>query len=361
MNERTSYFFIQSTSILHRQSTPEIKKLAKAFEELNIAHPLIEYNEEALKLVLELRYKLKDVQICKRPESIGDLIFENIQQRRIILTRKMLIMEGYNEIYTKCINEDGETFTINDVKFSMKQFFWSLKFSCKLNNDVLSYENLLKTKEYLDENFDYETYQVKTKSYRENANLEIHKNEYEIDGSQNENNSMSRLQSQSIISINLNKKESSYRTIDSTSAEVMKLKNEKNMLENKKLRTERVLEMLRKFVRLKENVLRNKKRYQFILFVMSKVKSGQIMNISSEGNVDDLIEGLDYIEHVNDDELELNESDKRELDNFENAEELLKHMEKSIFDQVKDILAEEDGNHNDEEENLDDLDRSLSK
>ena len=172
---------------MFRNTNPQIKELAKICEKIGISHPLYEYNDEALKLVAELREELSKIQLKKDELKTADfsqfqnLMFNNIMQRRIVLTKKIVTFDAYNTIFRKMFvkvnhnnqsdnlnlsndlinNADNLLFRLNNVDFTTRELLWTLKFASKLFNDKLTPQTLLSTKYYLDANFDYQKYTIK--------------------------------------------------------------------------------------------------------------------------------------------------------------------------------------------------------
>lgn len=138
----------------------------------------MEFNDEALKLVLELKTSLNSFNNSQK-QNINEYLFENISKRRIILTKKLLVLEVFCTYFRKYLVLDEEEkklypndlfsqkeittykFDIYGTIFNLKELLWTLKFTIKLFNDDLKEENVLSTRKYLDENFDFETYQIK--------------------------------------------------------------------------------------------------------------------------------------------------------------------------------------------------------
>ena len=105
-----------------------------------------------------------------------------------------------------------------------------------------------------------------------------------------------------------------------------------------------MLNILKKYMQLKENFLKNKQKYKSILFVLSKMRQKQKdNNNNNESNIDKIEELLDCenIEKININLEELNEEEKKELENFEVSESLLKEIENALMQKIKKLLEEE--------------------
>lgn len=188
----------------------------------------MEFNDEALKLVLDLKSSLSKFTIIQK-QNIDEELFENISKRRIILTKKLLILEVFCTYFKKYIilDEDEKRmypnelfnskdistykFNINGTNFNLKELLWTLKFTIKLFNDDLKEDNVLSTRMYLDANFDFETYSIKNsennkiiyKNEETDAHIYIgnHKVEVEVENEDDYNKT-------------LNKNEEEYQNID---------------------------------------------------------------------------------------------------------------------------------------------------
>lgn len=188
----------------------------------------MEFNDEALKLVLDLKSSLSKFTIFQK-QNIDEELFDNISKRRIILTKKLLILEVFCTYFKKYIilDEDEKRmypnelfnskdistykFNINGTNFNLKELLWTLKFTIKLFNDDLKEDNVLSTRMYLDANFDFETYSIKNsennkiiyKNEETDAHIYIgnHKVEVEVENEDDYNKT-------------LNKNEEEYQNID---------------------------------------------------------------------------------------------------------------------------------------------------
>lgn len=230
MKKHINYCYIQSKYffIILRTSNKDIQQIVNFCVDLKISHPLMEFNDEALKLVLDLKSSLSKFTIFQK-QNIDEELFDNISKRRIILTKKLLILEVFCTYFKKYIilDEDEKRmypnelfnskdistykFNINGTNFNLKELLWTLKFTIKLFNDDLKEDNVLSTRMYLDANFDFETYSIKNsennkiiyKNEETDAHIYIgnHKVEVEVENEDDYNKT-------------LNKNEEEYQNID---------------------------------------------------------------------------------------------------------------------------------------------------
>ena len=106
-----------------------------------------------------------------------------------------------------------------------------------------------------------------------------------------------------------------------------------------------MLNILKKYMRLKENFLKNRQKYKSILFVLSKIRNHNIQNENEIGdNTMDQIEQLldnQNLENMDINIDEINSEEKEELKNFDVSDELLKDIESSLMMKIKKLFQEE--------------------
>ena len=148
-------------------------------------------------------------------------------------------------------------------------------------------------------------------------------------------------------------------------SEIILLKKQKESLINQKKKTEQMLNILKKYMQLKENFLKNKQKYKSILFILSKIRQKNINpnnmgNNQDEQNIDKIVEILDCenIDEINNNFENISKEEEKELQNFEVSEGLLKEIETSLMLKIKQLLEEEkniniNSNENIENNNID--------
>ena len=124
------------------------------------------------------------------------------------------------------------------------------------------------------------------------------------------------------------------------------LKKQKENLINQKKKTEQMLNVLKKYMQLKENFLNNRQKYKSILFLLSKIRKHNLQQNDNdiEDNTMNKIEEL--LNNQNLENLELNSDmisseEKEELKNFDASEELLRDIECSLMLKIKKLFQEE--------------------
>ena len=128
-----------------------------------------------------------------------------------------------------------------------------------------------------------------------------------------------------------------------------------------------MLNILKKYMQLKENFLKNKQKYKSILFVLSKMRQKKPQSENNNYNIEQNETNYDKIEELLDCENidnikinleELNNEEKKELQNFEVSEALLKDIENSLMLKIRKLLEDEKKgnitiNENDDKDNND--------
>ena len=126
------------------------------FEREKIRHPLIDFSHEALRMIINLRNSLTENKVLL--EDLEKLVFDNILDRRLLLTQKFILLEKFYEVFNQCkdkqIDEaDVKELDINNVIVNVNHFLWCLKFTANFDGENITKDKLLITKKYLDQNF----------------------------------------------------------------------------------------------------------------------------------------------------------------------------------------------------------------
>ena len=155
----------------------------------------------------------------------------------------------YNESRTDTnSNFDEENlFKINDQKMSLKTLLWCMKFSSNSEAEIITKESLLRTKNYLDQNFDYDTHRVKEKINqlrnqidKEDKNNSQEKCNYEKFSCRDYELEKEVEEADELVKTTTTSKKTNY-----SEKEIIALRKEKERLEEKKLKTEQILFLIR--------------------------------------------------------------------------------------------------------------------
>ena len=350
--KRKKFFETAYKILLYSKSTTyKFQYMNNLFIKYTIKSPFCEYKEESYNSMVELRDKMeiKKIQIMDKlknrnngndsytnenlMDEVNDILLKNVLDRRLLLTKKILITEKFYDI-------------IYDPNSLCKKINNSDEYN--INGEIINIEELLKTlmlvsnacPEDISINSFLKLYKIKKKLENEKMKENINNKGTEIISKDE--------------AINIEKK-----------SEIILLKKQKESLINQKKKTEQMLNILKKYMQLKENFLKNKQKYKSILFILSKIRQKNINpnnmgNNQDEQNIDKIVEILDCenIDEINNNFENISKEEEKELQNFEISEGLLKEIETSLMLKIKQLLEEEkniniNSNENIENNNID--------
>lgn len=332
-------FFETAYKILlcSKSTTYKFKYINDLYAKYSIKSPLSEYKEESYISMVELRNQMekKKIEMINRfnnntnnlnngqnlMDEVNDILLKNVLDRRLLLTKKILLTEKFYDlifdqksICKKLTNSDS--YDINHVIISEEELLKTLLLISHACPEDISINSVLKLfvikksleQEQMKENIDNKGTEIITKNEE----------------------------------INIEKR-----------SEIILLKKQKENLINQKKKTEQMLNVLKKYMQLKENFLKNKQKYKSLLYFLSKLRpqnSNNTQNNNSEENTHENEPNIDAIEELleckNDEEININldqisNEEKKELQNFQVSEELLKEIECSLLQKIKQLFQQE--------------------
>ena len=332
-------------------TTYKFRYMNNLYIKFSVKSPFCEYKEESYNSMVELRDQMekKKIQIMAKlknktlnnnnnvnlMDEVNDIVLKNILDRRLLLTKKILVTERFydliNEPNSLCkkIN-NGEAYNIQGEIITIEELLKTLLLVSNACPDDISINSVLKLYK-IKKNLEQE--QIKENIDNKGTQI-ITKNE----------------------AINIEKR-----------SEIILLKKQKENLIKQKRRTEQMLNILKKYMQLKENFLKNKQKYKSILFVLSKMRQKKQQSENNNTNIEQNETNYDKIEELLDCENidnikinleELNDEEKKELQNFEVSEALLKDIENSLMLKIRKLLEDEKKgnitiNENDDKDNND--------
>ena len=331
-------------------TTYKFRYMNNLYIKFSVKSPFCEYKEESYNSMVELRDQMekKKIQIMAKlknktlnnnnvnlMDEVNDIVLKNILDRRLLLTKKILVTERFydliNEPNSLCkkIN-NGEAYNIQGEIITIEELLKTLLLVSNACPDDISINSVLKLYK-IKKNLEQE--QIKENIDNKGTQI-ITKNE----------------------AINIEKR-----------SEIILLKKQKENLIKQKRRTEQMLNILKKYMQLKENFLKNKQKYKSILFVLSKMRQKKQQSENNNTNIEQNETNYDKIEELLDCENidnikinleELNNEEKKELQNFEVSEALLKDIENSLMLKIRKLLEDEKKgnitiNENDDKDNND--------
>ena len=340
-------FFETAYKILlySKPSTYKFRYMNNLFIEYSIKSPFTEYKEESYNAMVKLRDQMenKKVQIMKKLENnnrsdsnenlmdeVNDILLNNVLDRRLLLSKKILITEKFYDILyepnsiCKKIN-NGQSYDIQGEIISGEDLLRTLVLVSHVCPEDISINSVLKL-------------------------IKIRKNLEEVQIKENITNKGTEIITKN-EALNIEKR-----------SEIILLKKQKENLINQKKRTEQMLNVLKKYMKLKENFLKNKQKYKSILFILSKMRqknleqnndnntNGSTSNEDSIDKIEQLLE-CENIDNYNINLKEISNEEKEELNNFEVSETLLKDIETCLMQKIKKLFEEEKKEYNGKDDN----------
>ena len=318
--KRKKFYEVAYKILLYsKSSTEKFKYVNNIFKFYSIRSPIYEFKEESFGLMVELRNemenkkallieKMNNDSIDTSNELMNDLnetLLKNILDRRLLLTKKIVITEKFFEIFLEC-----DIFNIQIKKDSI----------CKLKGETIRVDELLKclllTSHTYPNDINIDTitkiYVLLKISLEEDKNLFVITNEQKV--------------MENKISPE-NQKEIEY------------LQKQKEGLIKQKEKAEQMLNVLKTFIESKDKYLSDKEKYKKLLFVLTKVysKEGKQMNIN---RVEELLR-KDDIENVTFTQDEINENENEIIEKLEVNEKLFKEIENALMNRINDFFQEE--------------------
>jgi hypothetical protein len=322
-------FFETAYKILlySKPTTYKFRFMNNLYIKYSVKSPFCEYKEESFNSMIELRDKMEikkkqmqekleknDKNITKDDlmEEVNDLLLKNVLDRRLLLSKKILLTEKFydliNDGNSKCKKENnGQSYIILGEAISTEELLKTLVLVSHVCPEDISIESVLKL------------FKIKKDLEEEQMKENINNKGMEII-TKNE-------------ALNIEKR-----------SEIILLKKQKENLINQKKKTEQMLNVLKKYMTLKENFLKNKQKYKSTLFILSKMRQkNNNRNIINDGN-EESIDKIEKILESQNSEINLNElsnEEKEELKNFEVSENLLKDIESSLMLKIKKLFEDE--------------------
>jgi hypothetical protein len=320
--------------------------MKKLYTIYDVKSPICEYKEESYNSMVALRDEMenKKVQIIQRlknnenadntqnlMDEVNDILLKNVLDRRLLLTKKIMLTEKFYDVIIESssspngqIINNGKEICIKGEKISLEELLKTLLLVSHASPEDISINSVLKL--------------FKIKKNLEEVQLRENK---DIKGT----NELSKTEA-----INIEKK-----------SEIILLKKQKENLINQKKKTEQMLNILKKYMILKENFLKNRQKYKSILFLLSKIRKNNAQQNNQNNNNEIGERTMDKIEELLDNQnlenIELNNEvisseEKKELENFDVSEELLKDIECSLMINIKKLFEEEKEQNNIDEEDI---------
>lgn len=288
--------------LFSKSSNPKIHKMLKLFQSFRLKTPLMDFKEESYKLIVELRQEIetKKKQLASTTNSIkeeeiniDEIFMQNLLDRRLLLSKKMFLLEKFYLTYRGNVCEDNEEMCIiKGVEIPLKHFLISMVIAAQSKGDKFDEDTILQIKEIIETKY---SFQIKQLFY---SDEEIEKQK-----------------------------------------EIQTLKQQKQNLLAQKKQTEQILMILKNYLLLRENHANSKKKYKMILYLLSKIRKGEARALD-ESYIEEMLKSVN-LDEVNFDSEEISETEKNELLNFDSSEKLLKEIEESLTSQINSFVKDE--------------------
>ena len=293
-------------------------------EKFKLKSPLMDFKEESYKLICNLRNLIEEKKLeimnstaiksktnnqidtnntIKQNEeaSIDEIFVQNLLDRRLLLSKKLILLEKFYSLYINCVEEDNkEICNVKGVSIPLKNFLISMLIASQSKGEKFDEDTILQIKTIIESKYSYQISQL----FYTDEELEKKK-------------------------------------------EIITLKEQKKNLIQQKMQTEQILLILKKYLLLRENLANNKKKYKMILFLLSKIRKGETRELD-EHAIDNMLSQVN-LDEVDFDNEEISENEKNELMNFDSSDKLLKEIEESLTKQINSFVKEE----NEEDKNND--------
>ena len=316
-------FYENAYKLLLYSKSSSIKSnyIEKLFNFYSIRSPLNEFKEESYALMVELRNCMeeKKVEIMQRLNNennndspsnsnilteINDILFKNILNRRLLLTKKIAILENFFNVFLECgllnINITIKKDTICQIK------------SQDIRIDELLKCLLLTSHTYLNDiNTDtvIKIYALLKISLEEDKNLFV---------------------------ISKEEKEKQNEISPENRRKIEYLKRQKEGLIKQKEKAEQMLNVLKLFTDSQEKYLDNINKYKPLLYILLKINEKDIKI--------ERIEELLRDENLNNDKFTEEEINKEEFEFVEQMEvndKLFKEIESALMNKINDFFKQE--------------------
>ena len=340
--KRKKFFETAYKILLYSKSTTyKFQYMKKLYLIYDVKSPFCEYKEESYNSMVALRDEMetKKLEILQRlknnerndntqnlMDEVNEILLKNVLDRRLLLTKKILLTEKFYDVIMESITKPNGEILSNGKALCIK-------------GEIITFEELLKTL-LLVSHASPEDISINSvlKLFKIKKNLE------EVQLRENKDakglNEISKTEA-----LNIEKK-----------SEIILLKRQKENLINQKKKTEQMLNILKKYMQLKENFLKNRQKYKSILFVLSKIRKHNIQQNENEigDNTMDKIEQLldnQNLENIDLNMDEISSEEKDELKNFDVSDELLKDIECTLMLKIKKLFEEEKNQNIDDNNN----------
>ena len=119
--------------------------MMEIFDTVDIRNPMLDFKEEAIKIESNTKKKIEN---SMNQTEILKYVFENMDEKRLLLSKTLVMLEEFYSIYEK-YKVDEYNVRIGEICIDIPKLLWCMRLSSKSNGGFSLY-SLLRTKRYLD-------------------------------------------------------------------------------------------------------------------------------------------------------------------------------------------------------------------
>ena len=315
-------FFENAYKILlySRTSSLKSKYIEKLFNFYSIRSPMNEFKEESYALMVELRNNMeaKKAEIIARindennaemsqnaniMNEINDILFQNLLNRRLLLTKKIVTSEKFFDIFSEC-NLLSLTITKNTI--------------CQIKNQDIRIDELLKC------------LLLTSITYPNDINTDTVTKIYSL-------LKISLEEDKNLFVISKEDKEKENEISPENKKKIELLKKQKEGLIKQKEKAEQMLNILKLFTDSQDKYINNQKKYKPILYILVKINEKKNIKI-------DRIEELLKMENIENNiftEEEINKEEFEIIEKMEVNDKLFKDIETALMNKINEFFKQE--------------------
>ena len=312
-------FFENAYKILlySKSSSEKIKYIGNLYSFFSIKSPLDEFREESYGLMVDFRNKIEEKKALliemlnqennegneKIMNDVAELTLKNILDKRLLLTKKIVIMEKFFDVFVECdlLNININKNTVIKLKTNDIKLEDLLK--CLLLNSH-TYPNEINT------NTIVKIYVLLKISLEEDKNLFV---------------------------LTKEQKEMEKQISPENKKEIEYLKKQKEGLIKQKEKAEQMLNILKLFLESQSKYLDNKDKYKPVLYILTKIDEKSFITID---RIEELLLSND-IENIKFTEDEINKEEYENIDKIEVNEKLFKEIENALMNRINEFFKQE--------------------
>ena len=315
-------FFENAYKILLYSKTSTIKSnyIGKLFNFYSIRSLMNEFKEESYALMVELRNNMEEKkgEIIQRLNNesnseshnisnilseINEILFKNVLNRRLLLTKKLTIAEQFFDVFLEC-----DLLSIKIKKDTIVQ----------INKQDIRIDELLKC------------LILTSNAYPNDINTDTIVKIYSL-------LKISLEKDKNLFVISKEEKEKENKINPENKKKLEFLKKQKEGLIKQKEKAQQMLNILKLFTNSQEKYLNDRDKYKPILYILLKINEKKI----KIDRIEELLKS-ENIENSNFTEEEINKEEFEIIEKLEINDKLFKEIENSLMNKINEFFKQED-------------------